>query len=178
VSIKPPLDLASASKALKNSKRILILGAPGAGKSTLACHLFKNLKKPIISLDQYYWQNNWKPISHEAFLSICVDLVKKDQWIMEGNFGMTFDVRWSRADMVIFLDPSPWLCFLRQLKRFLFPKSAPLRPTHCKERVNLQLFWLTMKFRKGHGILIEKKMREKFPDTPFLRIEKIKQLTF
>ncbi|MCF8060147.1 MAG: hypothetical protein K9K67_12680 [Bacteriovoracaceae bacterium] len=176
MSIRPPLDLASASNIVKNSKRILILGAPGSGKSTLARYLGEKLKRPIISLDQYFWQPNWEPVAHEDFRSICQELVRGDEWIMEGNFGMTFDIRWPSADLVIFLDPSPWLCFFRQVKSFLFPGKAPFRPPHCKERVNSQLFWLTMKFRESHGVLIQEHMREKFPDKNFLKIGSLEEL--
>lgn len=181
MSIKPPLDSASASKALKNSQRILILGCPGAGKSYLAQHLSNLLNLPLHSLDQIYWSDNWHPMEVSQFKIECAKLAKEERWIMDGNFGTTFEERWSRADMVIYIDTSPWLAFWRQiLRRFGLAKKI-LRPRNCRERANGQLFWLTYKFRGSHGVLIQRRMRELFPNVEFLHLKKkgeVKNLLF
>lgn len=176
MSIKPPLDLASASKALKNSQRILILGAPGAGKSYAATKLSELLDLPLISLDLIFWQANWTPISLEKFKEECHKEALKDAWIMDGNFGTTFEERWSRADFVLFMDTNPWLAFFRQVMRSLGFIAKISRPKDCKERANNQLFWLTYKFRKSHGVLISERMRSLYPQVNFLQIKKTREL--
>lgn len=180
MTIKPPLDSASASKALLNSQRILVLGAPGSGKSYWGEKLSHSLTLPLISLDQYYWRPNWQPISRDEFSKKCSELSASDSWIMEGNFGATFDVRWARADLVLFLDPSPWKSYWRQLLRACGFAKRIQRPEGCREwrgiKVLGQLFWLTYKFRKAHGVLISKHMREKFPDVPFYRSSDLAQV--
>ncbi|EBR8158754.1 adenylate kinase, partial [Salmonella enterica subsp. enterica serovar Newport] len=40
-------------------RRVLIVGCPGAGKSTLAKELANITKLPLIHLDRYYWLPGW-----------------------------------------------------------------------------------------------------------------------
>ena len=178
--IKPPLDSASVSKVLKSSKRILILGAPGSGKSYWGEWLHRKLGHSLISLDHYYWKPNWQPADLESFANVCSELAQGDCWIMEGNFGSTFEGRWARADLVIYLDPSPWLSFWRQVLRAIGMGKRVQRPKECPEwrgfKALGQLFWLTYKFRGAHGVLISKHMREKFPEVPFYRAADLAQI--
>ena len=46
-------------------------------------------------------------------------LVRKDEWIIDGNYGGTMDIRLREADIVIFLDYSRYLCLYRALKRMI-----------------------------------------------------------
>ncbi|MEO9901595.1 isopentenyl transferase family protein [Nisaea sp.] len=39
--------------------RVLILGCPGAGKSTAARSLAKITGLPVIHLDRHYWEPGW-----------------------------------------------------------------------------------------------------------------------
>ena len=40
-------------------KRIMIIGCPGSGKSTLSKQLAMKLKLPLVHLDQIYWKNSF-----------------------------------------------------------------------------------------------------------------------
>lgn len=176
MNIKPPLDLASASDSLRNSKRILILGAPGSGKSYTAEKLAQLLKLPSISLDLFFWKPEWKPVPLEDFKKFCLVESQKDQWIMDGNYGTTFEERWARADFVLYINTNPWLAFFRQILRTLGLAKGIARPEGCKERANHQLFWLTYKFRKSHGVLIKERMRGLYPDMNFFEVKNKREL--
>ena len=140
-----------------NYKRILVLGAPGCGKSLFSLEIGKKLNLPVIHLDQEYWKPNWAPLDLMEFRKNCLLLANSEEWVMDGNFGTTFKERWARADAVIYIDRSPWACLLGQMIRFLGIGKRIGRAKGCKERFNSQLFWLTYKFRGAHGVLIEKK---------------------
>jgi adenylate kinase family enzyme len=152
---------------------VLILGAPGSGKSYWAHEINQKLGLPLISLDKVYWQENWRPSASNDFVKACKELAEQDSWVMDGNFGSTFTDRWSRADMVVYLDPHPLVSYLRILGRSLGLKKKIARPEGCSEwrglRVLHQLFWLVFKFRKAHGILISQHMRAKYPEVAFYR---------
>jgi adenylate kinase family enzyme len=48
-------------------RRIIVIGIPGAGKSTFARRLGDKLNLPVYHLDRYFWSPGWKASSPEAF---------------------------------------------------------------------------------------------------------------
>lgn len=49
------------SPMLAGAQRILILGSPGAGKSTLARQLARSMALPLVHLDALYWAQGTPP---------------------------------------------------------------------------------------------------------------------
>lgn len=132
--------------SLQNLKKVVIIGSCGAGKSTLAVNLGKKLDLPVIHLDAYYWQPGWKETDAQQWLQIQEELIKKNSWIIDGNYGGTLDMRLAAADMVIWLDFNPYLCLWRVCKRyFKYPgKTRPDMAANCPERLNrefIQYVW-------------------------------------
>jgi adenylate kinase family enzyme len=41
-------------------RRVLVVGGPGAGKSTFARRLGEKLALPVIHLDFHYWRSGWQ----------------------------------------------------------------------------------------------------------------------
>ena len=120
-------------------KRIMIIGCGGAGKSTLARELGNILGLPLVHLDQAYWRPNWVERDKQEWEEIVTKLADQDRWIMDGNYGGTMDIRLQRADTVLFLDRSRWLCVYRVLLR-LWQTGGRTRPDMaegCEERFNL-----------------------------------------
>jgi len=97
--------------------RILIIGCPGSGKSTLSQQLGDILSLPVIHLDRYYWKPNWVPTPKDEWGQFLVDATEQDQWILDGNYIGTLDLRLQHADTVIFLDMPRYLCIYRIIKR-------------------------------------------------------------
>ena len=118
-------------------KKILILGSSGAGKSTLAKKLKKILDIDIIHLDQYYWKPNWIRSETEEWRNKVKELIKKDRWIMDGNYQSTLDIRLPEADTIIFLNFSAPVCFFRALKR-RFKHDRQDKLEECKERITFE----------------------------------------
>lgn len=83
----------------------------------MAQELGEILNIEVIHLDAVFWKPGWEPTKREEFVKKLKILMEKDQWIMDGNFGSTLDLRLKRADTVIFLDYSRFLCVYRILKR-------------------------------------------------------------
>jgi adenylate kinase family enzyme len=91
-------------------RRILVIGCSGAGKSTLARRLADKLGLPLIHLDAAYWLPGWQQPPREVWRQTVADLVARDQWVMDGNYGGTFDLRMPRAEMIVFLDLPRLVC--------------------------------------------------------------------
>ena len=85
-------------------KKILVIGCCGAGKSTFSKKLHKILKLPLIHLDTYYHKPNWEEPEKEDWKKIVSSLAHRKEWIMDGNFSDTFDIRIPRSDTIIYLD--------------------------------------------------------------------------
>jgi adenylate kinase family enzyme len=42
-------------------RRVMVIGSPGAGKTTFAQRLAEKLPLPVIHLDAHYWRSGWQP---------------------------------------------------------------------------------------------------------------------
>ena len=85
-------------------ERIMIIGCPGSGKTTLALALKEKLGLPLIHLDQLWWKGNWENVTREEFDSRLAMAVNMENWIIDGNFGSTMEWRMNLCDTVFFLD--------------------------------------------------------------------------
>lgn len=127
-------------------KRILVIGSNGAGKSTFAKKLHETLILPLIHLDQYYWKPGWIRPETSKWMRIVEDLAKKQEWIMDGNYSNSLNMRISYADTIILLDYPRLVCFWRVLKR-RFKKNRRDCIMGCEERLDWEfLIWILWKF--------------------------------
>lgn len=114
----------------------MIIGSCGAGKSTLSRQLHQKTGIELIHLDQAYWKPNWIETEPDIWDNTVRELVKKESWIIDGNYGGTMDIRLQTADTIIFLDRSRWLCLYRVLKRIIMNYGKPRADMNegCNER--------------------------------------------
>ena len=66
--------------------RVVIIGSPGAGKSTLARKLDSILNINVIHLDRVFWEPGWKEKPRETRIDILQKIVQEKQWIIEGTY--------------------------------------------------------------------------------------------
>jgi len=66
--------------------------------------------------------------------------------IIDGNYGGTFDVRFSRADTVIVLAPGRWRCLARVLRRALRNWGRAVQAEGCPERLDIEFLWWVWRF--------------------------------
>lgn len=91
-------------------KRVIVLGSPGAGKSTFARKLRDRTGLPLYYLDKIWHLPDRTHISREAFDEKLADILKTDQWIIDGNYRRTIEMRLSCCDTVFLLDYPPDVC--------------------------------------------------------------------
>lgn len=97
--------------------RVLIIGSPGAGKSTFAQRLAGRTGLPLVHLDDLYWERGWKQVERGVWRSRLSDALTGERWILDGNFSSTLLRRAYRADTVFFLRPPRWQCLWRAFWR-------------------------------------------------------------
>lgn len=91
-------------------KRITIVGCPGAGKSTFARALSHKTKIPLVHLDFYYHQREPDyQKDKQAWLDKLAGLTSGETWIIEGNYGSSYEQIIPKSDALIFMDMSSWL---------------------------------------------------------------------
>jgi len=100
-------------------RRIAVIGSGGAGKSTLARRLGAALGIEVTHLDRLYWRPGWVATPADEWRAIQRELVARDAWIIDGNYGSTLDLRLAAADTVVFLDLPRLTCVRQVLQRRL-----------------------------------------------------------
>jgi adenylate kinase family enzyme len=119
-------------------KRILVLGSSGAGKSAFTRQLGRILAIETIHLDSYYWQPNWISTPPEEWDKKLEVLLKKDSWVMDGNYTASLPLRLEHADTAIFLDRGRLQSLLRCVTRFLKYRgqNRPELAPGCNEKID------------------------------------------
>ena len=126
-------------------KKVLVIGSGGSGKSTLARVLGTTLGLDVLHLDKLYWKAGWVEPSKDEWLATLEQVLTRDTWVMDGNFGGTLNRRIEACDTIVFLDLSRLVCVVRIIKRrFRYrSNSRPDMAEGCHERLNLEfLHWV------------------------------------
>jgi adenylate kinase family enzyme len=126
-------------------KKIILIGSGGSGKSTLARKLGEKLNINVYHLDALFWKPNWVGTPKDEQVEVQNELVKKDAWIIDGNYSGTMEIRLNAADTIIFLDIPRIICVFRAFKRIhqYRNRRRPDMGEGCKERINLEFFkWI------------------------------------
>jgi adenylate kinase family enzyme len=126
-------------------RRVLVIGSGGAGKSTLARRLGARLGLEVIHLDTLYWRAGWVEPPKEEWGAQVAELLRRDAWVMDGNYSGTLAERLAACDAVVFLDLPRTVCVWGILKRALIYRrtSRPDMAPGCPEQVTLQfLRWV------------------------------------
>jgi adenylate kinase family enzyme len=122
-------------------QRIVILGCAGSGKSTLARRLGRKLDLRVVHLDALYWLPGWTERPKDDFVSVVEQALSGDAWICEGGYSVTHPVSFPRAQLIVWLHRSRWLCMWRAIWRVVqYQGRANVRPDmgpDCPERVDL-----------------------------------------
>lgn len=85
-------------------KKALIIGCPGSGKSTFARALHSATNLPLYYLDRLFWNADRTTVSKDVFRSRLQDILRQDEWIIDGNYASTLPLRLEACDTVFFLD--------------------------------------------------------------------------
>ena len=85
-------------------KKVIVIGCCGSGKSTFARHLHACTEIPLFHLDQLNWNADKTTVEKTVFLKRVKEVIEKDTWIIDGNYGSTMEMRMQACDTVFFLD--------------------------------------------------------------------------
>ena len=119
-----------------------MIGSGGAGKSVFSRALAARTGLPVVHLDREFWSPGWVAMDDEPWAARVRELADADDWIMDGNYGGTMEIRFARADTVIFLDLPRVLCILGAIWRSVRYRRAARPDMSAGNRERLDLAFL------------------------------------
>ncbi|MCI8589816.1 MAG: adenylate kinase [Clostridiales bacterium] len=91
-------------------EKIIVIGCPGAGKSTFARGLRERTGLPLYYLDRIWHKPDRTNVSREEFDAQLKTMIAGERWIIDGNYIRTMEMRLEACDTVFFLDYPLALC--------------------------------------------------------------------
>ena len=82
-------------------------------------------------------------------------LLAGEDWITDGNYGSTLDVRLARADLVVIVQPARWRCVVGVLRRFVHHRGRPIQAPGCLEHLDLEFVRWVWRFPRDSRVRID-----------------------
>ena len=153
-------------------KKIIIIGSPGAGKTTFARKLSDKIGIPLIYLDAIWHKSDKTHISRDEFDDRLGEILSCSSWIIDGNYSRTMERRMRACDTVVLFDLASEICLEGAISRI--GKVRPEMPwidteldPWLKEEIeqfptkNLpQIYELIKKYKHGKNIIVFKSREE------------------
>ena len=148
-------------------KKIVIVGCPSSGKTTLANELGILFDIPVYHLDKIFWTDEGH-LKQDIFIAQQENMMNGEKWIIDGNFmkSKSYNMRLENADTIIFFAFSKIIIYQRLFKRFVryFNKLRP----DMGGRKKFHIDWSLVKFIWNYPTIEEYKK--------ILEYEKIKNV--
>lgn len=91
-------------------RKVVVIGCPGAGKSTFARRLSAATGLPLFYLDLLWHRPDRTSVSRETFDARLQEVLAQEAWIIDGNYLRTLEMRLSACDTVFLLDYPTSVC--------------------------------------------------------------------
>ena len=158
-------------------KRIMVIGCSGSGKSTFALELGRITGIEVTHLDRLNWRAGWKEVSRNEFDRQLDEVLKKDSWIIDGNYSRTMEKRLEKAQVVFRFRLSTAACLYGYFSRLIKGKLGKKRidmEEGCSERFDLDFVRFIAGFENDNAERTEK-LLEKYPHVKVIRFNSRRQ---
>ena len=136
-------------------KRISVIGGSGSGKTVLTNNLNRILNIPVYHLDALNYDANWVEKDQNLKKQKILELINKDEWIIDGTYTGTLLERMEKSDLVIFLDYSSISRVKSLLSRYIRLRNKEREEIPgCKETFKFDIFTRPFKWNKKNRIKI------------------------
>ena len=98
-------------------KKVIVIGCPGSGKTTFAEKLNKCTGLPLYYLDAIWHKPDRTHIPREEFDQRISEIFATPEWIIDGNYNRTIEMRLKECDTVFLFDLPTEACILGATER-------------------------------------------------------------
>lgn len=91
-------------------KKVIVIGCPGSGKTTFAEKLNKRTGLPLFYLDAIWHKPDRTHISREEYNQRLAEILELEEWIIDGNYSRTLEVRMQACDTIFLFDLPTAVC--------------------------------------------------------------------
>ena len=153
-------------------EKIIVIGSPGAGKSSFSKKLKNITKLPLYHIDMLYHKKDGTHITKKELEEKLKEIFKTDKWIIDGNYQKTLELRINECDTIFLLDFPTQVC-LEGAKSRIGQKRDDLPWVEEKLDENFkqciinftneklpQIYKLLDKYKMNHSIFIFKSRDE------------------
>ena len=91
-------------------KKVIVIGCPGSGKTTFAEKLNKSTGLPLFYLDAIWHKPDRTHISREEYDERLAEILELEEWIIDGNYSRTLEVRMQASDTIFLFDLPTEVC--------------------------------------------------------------------
>ena len=104
-------------------KKMIVIGCPGSGKSTFSRALHEKTGIQLHHLDMMFWNADRTTVEKKVFMERLQAAMEQEEWIIDGNYGSTIEMRLAACDTVFFLDYPVEVCLEGVRQRRGKPRS-------------------------------------------------------
>ncbi|MBQ4604955.1 MAG: adenylate kinase [Clostridia bacterium] len=153
-------------------KKVIVIGCPGSGKTTFAEKLNKLTGLPLYYLDAIWHKPDKTHIPREEFDQRISEIFATPEWIIDGNYNRTIEMRLRECDTVFLFDLPTEVCLqgaterigkgrydLPWLEKELDPEFEEFIKDFPKTSLP-QIYELIEKYKKEKHIIIFKSRKE------------------
>lgn len=115
--MKPSMHISFQQVKDKKMKKAIIIGCPGSGKTTFAEKLQRITGLPLYYLDAIWHKPDRTHIPRDKFDARLGEILSLDEWIIDGNYSRTLEVRIEACDTVFFFDLPTEICLAGAIER-------------------------------------------------------------
>jgi adenylate kinase family enzyme len=160
-------------------RRIIVVGSPGSGKTSLSLELGRKLGLSVVHLDVLYWRPGWIESERHDFRRRVADVIAGDAWVVDGGFsGLAFDLTLARADTLIVIERPRLLCLWRVAWRSALERDAarPDLPPGCPEQFDSKLMREVWRYHADRRPRVEAERLQYGTGVPVVRLHSDREI--
>lgn len=170
------MNSSQSINALLSSKRILVLGPCGSGKTHLTRELSRALDLPAVHLDAAFWRPGWVSTPQPEWRSVVSNLVKQESWVIDGTYESTLDLRIPAAEAIIEIKCPRWVSLWGVIRRSLYYRNRPRPDAPPGQPIDLAYLRYIWKYPLETTSIVHELIEKHGPYKPFIRLDSRKSM--